>query len=228
MFRTLYELESIASPFVWRSKFSLAHKGLVYEARQTAFTDIANVLGGRYKTVPILVDEDGTEINDSLSILSYLEDTYTDAPSLFGPAGHTRAAEIDDLLGKTGFLQFFPLYIRDIWSCLPEKDAAYFRSSREARFGATLENLSTGREGRLDAARKALDPLRNELAKADWFSGETPGYSDYMVLAFFAWLKSCAQTPPLAKGDPLVDYIERGFALYDGLGNSVKGGPIAG
>ena len=228
MARILYELENVESRFVWRSKYALAHAGLSYESRPTAFTDIKNVCGGRHKTVPILVDEDGTEICDSLSILSYLKDTYPDAPSFFGPNGHAQAAYIEDLLGKTGFPNFFPLYIVDIWAGLPEKDAVYFRSSREERFGATLENLSTNRAGRIDAARKQLDPFRDELTKAPWLSGAMPGYSDYIVLAFFAWLKGCATLPPLAVGDPLVEYVNRGFALYDGIGQNIKGGPIAG
>jgi len=225
--RTLYELENIESPFVWRAKYALAHKGLTYETHRAAFTDIPNTCGGRHKTVPFLVDEDGSETCDSMSIAAYLDDTYPEPPSLLGNGSLERAQEIEKILGETGFPNFFPLYIRDIWAGLPDKDAAYFRSTREDRFGTSLEALSANREARLPDARASLEPLRAELAKAPWLNGDAPGYADYIVLAFFAWLKGCASTPPLAAGDPLLDYIERGFALYGGIGNAIKGGPLA-
>lgn len=224
--RIHYELENVESPFAWRSKFALAHKGLAYEERRTAFTEIPNICGGRHKTVPILVDENGTETCDSLAISSYLDETYADAPPLLAGNLAARADEINTLLGA-GFANFFPLYITDIWSGLPEKDATYFRSSREARFNTSLEGLAENREARLPDARKALDPLRAALAEASWFSGDAPAHADYCVLAFFAWLKGCATTPPLAAGDPLADYVARGFALYDGLGETIKGGPLS-
>lgn len=226
MARTLYELANVESPFVWRNKFALAHKGLAYNSHRTAFTDIPNVCGGRHKTVPILVDEDGTESSDSLAISTYLDHTYPDAPSLLGDELGARAEEIGTLIGA-GFQNFFPLYIKDICDGLPEKDAAYFRSTREARFNATIEDLCVNRESRLPQARKALDPLREALGDAPWFAGQTPAHADYIVLAFFAWLKGCATTPPLDAGDMLVDYIQRGFALYGGIGEAIEGGPIA-
>lgn len=225
--RTLYELANVESPFVWRSKFALAHKGLAYETQRAAFTDIPNTLGGRHKTVPILVDANGTEICDSLEIVAYLDKTYPNAPALLAGPDKIRAEEINALLGQTGFPAFFPLYIRDIWAGLPEKDAAYFRSTREERFNTTLETLSADRDTRLEEARASLAPLRDQIAKAPWFSGAAPGYADYIILAFFAWLKGCATTPPLSSDDPLLAYIERGFALYEGLGDQIEGGSLA-
>lgn len=227
MTRTLYELENVESPFAWRSKYALAHKGLDYTSRRTAFTDIPDICDGRHKSVPVLVDEDGTETCDSLAIAHYLDKTYPDQAPLFANGSTARTEEIEGLLGAHGFKAFFPLYIHDIWAGLPEKDAVYFRKSREERFGATLEELSANREERLAASREGLAPLRDALGDSQWFSGDAPAYPDYVTLAFFAWLKGCAKTPPLAADDPLVDYINRGFALYGGIGEAVKGGPIA-
>ena len=225
--RTLYELENVESPFVWRTKYALAHKGMAYDTQPTAFTDIAAIGDGSHQTVPMFADENGTEICDSSTIARYLDATYPDGRPLLDAAGQARAEEIEAIIGTQGFGGFFPLYIRDIWAGLPEKDAAYFRSTREARFGATLEELSANRDARLPDAQAGLDPLRAELGSHPWFCGEAPGYADYIVLAFFAWLKGCASTPPLAADDHLVDYINRGFALYGGIGEKIKGGPIA-
>ncbi len=226
MTRKLYELENVESPFAWRSKYALAHKDLEFTSHRTAFTDIPNVCGGQHKSVPILVDENGTETCDSLSIAKYLDETYPEAP-LFTNSSTARTEEVEGLLGQHGFKAFFPLYIHDIWAGLPEKDAIYFRKTREERFGASLEELSANREERLPQAREGLAPLREALGDKQWFNGDAPAYPDYVVLAFFTWLKGCAKTPPLAADDSLVDYIHRGFALYNGIGEEVKGGPMA-
>lgn len=225
MSRTLYELADVESPFVWRAKFALAHKQLDYESVRLGFTDIPKTCEGRHKTVPILVDTNGSETCDSMNIAAYLDDTYPDAPPLLGE-GLARAREIDGMINAGAFPNFFPLYILDVWACLSGKEADYFRTTRETRFGATLEAISANRAERLPDARASLDPLRAEIAKASWLSGNAPGYADFIVLAFFAWIKAAASTPPLAADDPIADYVARGFALYDGLGESLGGGPL--
>lgn len=54
MTRFLYDLtlaeDGRASPFCWRAKYALAHKGLEFEDRPVAFTEIPTLLGGGYKT----------------------------------------------------------------------------------------------------------------------------------------------------------------------------------
>lgn len=227
MSRKLIELASVESPFVWRTKYALAHKGLVYETKPVAFVDIPKTCDGRHSTVPVLIEEDGTEICDSWGIAAYLDDTYPDTPPLFSGTAHERAKEIDSLLGQHAFPAFFPLYIGDVVAKLDSENAAYFRESREKRFGATIEQLSSNRDAVLPDARAAIEPLRAEVAKADWLHGEAPGYGDYIFLAFFAWIKDASTTPPLATGDPLLDYIERGFALHGGIGGHLVGGPLA-
>ncbi len=224
--RKLLELASVESPFVWRTKYALAHKGLAYETVRLGFVDIPKTCEGRHKTVPILVEDDGTEVCDSWDIAAYLDDTYPDNP-LFEGLGYERAREIDGLIGQHAFPAFFPLYIGDVLGKLDAENAHYFRTTREARFGTTIEQLSAGRDGVLPDARKAIEPLRAEITKADWLHGDGPGYGDYIVLAFFAWIKAAATTPPLEAGDPLLDYIARGFGLHGGIGAQLTGGALA-
>jgi hypothetical protein len=54
----LYELALAngrsASPFVWRIRYALAHKGIAFETVKLGFTEIPAVFGGKFKTVPIL------------------------------------------------------------------------------------------------------------------------------------------------------------------------------
>jgi hypothetical protein len=43
-----------ASPYVWRIRYALAHKGLSFESMPIGFTEIPEVFGGRFKTVPVI------------------------------------------------------------------------------------------------------------------------------------------------------------------------------
>src|SRR5258708_13340653 len=58
----LYELAledgRSASPFVWRIRYALAHKGIPFETVYLGFTEIPTVFGGKFKTVPILEPAD--------------------------------------------------------------------------------------------------------------------------------------------------------------------------
>lgn len=227
MARTLYELAGkdnrLHSPFVFRTKYALAHKGLDYETVQCGFGDIKSICEGRHSRVPVLVDGNN-EIDDSGKIAAYLEETYSDAPSLELDA--PVVAEADRIIGQVAFGAFFPFYAVDILAVAKDEDKEYFRTSRESFLGAPLEKVAEGRDEKLVESRKAIQPLRDLLGDKQWFHGDHPGYADYIVLAFFAWMRGVATTPPLAAGDPLLDYIDRGFALYDGIGN-LPGGPLA-
>lgn len=224
MTRTLFELAHIESPFVWRAKLALSHKKLEYTPQRLPFTEIPHALDGVSNTVPVLREADGTDVKESWGIAEYLDKTYPDAPKLLGEA---RAGEIDEIVSNHVFPSFFPLYVHDIWSCLPDDQAAYFRESREARFGVKLEEISANREDRLPGAREGIQPLRDVFNGKLWLNGDTPGYADHIALAFFVWIKSVAKIPPLEVGDPLLDWIDRGFALYDGAASKVSGGPLS-
>jgi glutathione S-transferase len=71
------------SPFCWRTKMALAHKGLAVETIPWRFTEkdkLPKPNGGR---VPVIVDGDRV-VHDSSAIAAYLEEHYVDRPSLFG------------------------------------------------------------------------------------------------------------------------------------------------
>ena len=71
------------SPYCWRTRMALAHKGLNFEHRGTAFTEIKDVVNGKFKTVPV-IENNGEAICDSNEIAKYLETHFSDHPSLFG------------------------------------------------------------------------------------------------------------------------------------------------
>ena len=91
---TLYDLagaqsERRFSPYCWRIRLALAHKGLAVDAIPWRFVDKeALAFSGRAR-VPVLV-HDGKSVTDSSVIANYLEETFAGTPPLFGGA-HGRA-----------------------------------------------------------------------------------------------------------------------------------------
>ena len=136
MTRKLYDLAGADpqrrfSPYCWRTKLALAHKGIEVETIPWRFTE-KDVIGfsgqGR---VPVLIDGD-TVVFDSWAIANYLEDTYPDRPSLFGGAGGRALARFVNSWADTVQLAgMIRLVVADIHAHVDEKDKGYFRESRE-------------------------------------------------------------------------------------------------
>jgi hypothetical protein len=80
---------------------------------------------------------------------------------------------------------------------------------------------------RLIEARPLLDPLRAILKDSKWLAGDEPNQIDYLVLSLFLWCASLASAPPLAKDDPLWDWLNRGFDLFGGVGRDPRLHPLA-
>jgi glutathione S-transferase len=74
------------SPFCWRTRMALAHKGLSAESIPWCFTEKGAIAPHKSEKVPVLLDGE-TAVPDSWAIANYLEDTYPDRPSLFGGDG---------------------------------------------------------------------------------------------------------------------------------------------
>lgn len=218
----LYELAiadgSSISPYVWRIKYALAHKGLAYESVPLGFTEIPAACGGRYKTVPIL--EDGSEtVCDSWAIADYLDRAYPDRPALFSSLAERAMVRFFDKWLMTAVQPLlFHLYVSDIHGRVRPEDQAYFRQSREQRIGQTLEAFTAVRESWLPVVRKALKPMRLLLTETPFLGGEAPNYADYIALGAFIWAGSVATLPLLEADDTLLPWIERGLDAYGGIG----------
>ena len=209
------------SPFCWRAKMALAHKGLAFETRATPFTGIKAIGGGTEKTVPVIEDR-GRVVRDSFDIALYLEETYPDRPTLFGgDGGKAMARFIESWANATLGVQIVTLCVKDIHDCLSEEDKGYFRESREKRFGRALEAVQEGREDRVEAARQALTPLRLMLRRQPFIGGEGPLFADYIVFGTLQWPRVVSSFPILDEDDPVREWFERCLDLYDGLGRDM-------
>ncbi|MEP6548405.1 MAG: glutathione S-transferase N-terminal domain-containing protein [Gammaproteobacteria bacterium] len=207
-----------ASPYVWRIRYALAHKGIACEPMPVGFTEIPKIFGGRYKTVPII--EHGTTVmSESWDIAEYLDRAFPGAPALFsGPAELAMVRLTDAWFSAEIMRKMFGVYVLDIHNAARPEDRPYFRRTRELRLkGATLEEFAADRAARLPALRDALTPLRAYLERFPYVGGGAPNYADYIVLGAFRWVASVSTLPMLSHDDTLRAWIDRVFDLYGGL-----------
>jgi len=219
---TLYDLAGAESnrrfsPFCWRARMALAHKGLAVETVPWGFTEKDRLPQPNAGRVPVIVDG-GTVIHDSTAIADYLEDHYADGPSLFGgETGRALARFVQNWTETVLQPGIIPLVVLDIHRHSRSQDQGYFRRSREERFGRTLEQVVRDREARLPAFRASLDPLRRTVERQDFISGKTPAYADYIVFGAFQWARAISDFELLATDDPVRAWRGRMLDLHGGL-----------
>jgi len=219
---TLYDLQLEAgctiSPFVWATKYAVAHKGFEIDIVPGGFTGIMDRTGGRTERLPAIVD-DGEWVLDSWLIAEYLDEKYPDRPTLIGdPSVRVLATMMENWLWQTAIGPWMTCFIKSYRDRSLAVDHEYVTESRERMFGRKIEDIVVGREDRLPLVPPALQLMRNTLADNPWFGGESPNYADYRLLSVFLFASSVADTPVLTEDDPLRDWIDRGFDLHGGLG----------
>jgi glutathione S-transferase len=137
------------SPFCWRTKMALAHKGLEVETIPWHFTEKNVIAFAGSERVPVTVDG-SRAVKDSWAIANYLEDTYPDRPSLFGgTVGRALSRFYNTWADGVLHPGIARLIVKDICEHIGPADVEYFRKDREARFGMKLEEVCAGREERL-------------------------------------------------------------------------------
>jgi len=207
------------SPYCWRIRFALAHKGLPVETIPWRFTDKAAIAFSGQGRVPVIRDGE-TVVSDSWAIAEYLEAQYP-MPALFGGATAQAHARFINAWADTVLLGGIArLIIRDIHGMIDDSDRAYFREAREARFGMTLEAAQEGRETRVAAFRETLLPLRQVLRAQPWFGGATPSYADAIIAGTLMWPRCCSRFAVLADDDAIAAWFERMLDQYGGLGRN--------
>jgi glutathione S-transferase len=209
------------SPYCWRTRFALAHKGLPVETVPWRFTDRDAIAFSGQGKVPVIQDG-GTVVFDSWTIAEYLEDQVP-TPTLFGDAtGRAHALFLNawaDSVLAGGIARFI---VRDLVDIIDPKDRDYFRSSREARFGKSLEVVQEGREDRLAAFRDLLLPIRLVLRRQQWLGGTAPSYADHIIAGTLMWPRCVSRFELLEANDPVAQWQDRVLDLYGGLGRKAK------
>jgi len=209
------------SPYCWRARFALAHKGLPVETIPWRFTEKDAIAFSGQPRVPVIRDGDRV-VSDSWAIAEYLEEICP-TPTLFGgPTGRAHALFVNawaDSVLLSGIARFI---VRDLLDIVDPKDRDYFRSSRESRFGATLEQVQAGRDDRLAAFRDTLVPIRLVLRKQPWLGGPAPSYADHIVAGTLMWPRCASPYKLLADDDAVSEWFGRMLDQYGGLGRNAK------
>lgn len=209
------------SPHVWKTKLALAHKGLGFDVAPVGFTEIPRLEQGATKIVPLLRDGD-TLVSDSFNIALYLEGAYPERPTLFGgEGGRATARFVEGWSQMTLHPAIGRIAIMDIHDRLEPADQAYFRQSREERFGKTLEAVAEAGQADLESFLAKLDPLRHTLKFQPFLGGAGPLFADYIVFGALQWARIVSRHRLLAAGDVVSDWFERCLDLHEGLGRSV-------
>ena len=214
------------SPFCWRTRMALAHKGLEAASIPWRFTEKAAIAPHGSEKVPVLLHGEQSVV-DSWVIANYLEDTYPDQPSLFGGPGGRAMARMLNWWGDIAVVGgMFPLIVADIPGHLAPVDAAYFRQSREARLGKPLEEAVAGRDAGVIGFRRSLDPLRLTLKTQPYLGGDAPNYADYIVFGGFQWARVVSPFKLLEADDPVYTWREKLLDAFDGMARKSPGYPV--
>lgn len=211
------------SPYCWRTRMALAHKGLEATSIPWRFTEKDALARHQSEKVPVLIDGERA-VNDSWVIAAYLEDAYPDRPSLFGGEGGRAMGRMINWWGDAVVIPgLVPLIITDIHAHLRPADQAYFRQSREARFKKTLEEVAATREQDVLTFRKSLDPLRLTLRSQPFIGGEQPNYADYIVFGPFQWARAISGFQLLQSDDPVYAWREKLLDAFNGMARKSAG-----
>ncbi|KZD12556.1 glutathione S-transferase N-terminal domain-containing protein [Oceanibaculum pacificum] len=214
------------SPYGWRVRMALAHKGLEYELVPIGFTDKDKLAFSGQNLVPIIVDG-GKTVFDSWTIACHLEDAYPDRPSLFGgDAGRSVTRTVANWVNATVNPTLVKLIAGDIYKIARPVDQPYFLDSRAKRFGIPLEKFVDQSDAQIERFRAALAPARLTLQDQPYLCGQAAGYADYCLFGSFQWARCGSPLKLLASDDPVYAWRARLLESFDGMPGKAMGFPV--
>lgn len=218
---TLYDLAGADaglrfSPYCWRTKMALLHKGLDFETVPWRFTDKDMLAPTGQGRVPAILDK-GRWVNDSWAIALYLDEAYPDRPPLFPDEASKAQARFLNAWADTLFMPLRPIAVRDVYAVVAEKDRAYFKETREKLLGP-FDELPDDRAGSVAAFQALLKPAELALSEHAFLNGAAPGYGDYALYGTLRWPETVCPETTLLPGSAVERWYQRLSGLYGGYG----------
>ncbi len=224
---TLYDLvfqeDRRPSPFCWRAKFALKHKGLDWRDEPTGFTEKHKIAFAQSQTVPVI--HDGTKVvKDSWAIATYLDQAYADKPLFKSEMAVSYARFVAGWVDTAVQAALFPIVVGDLYDRVRLADQPYFRESRGKRLGTTdfAGFQAKARDKGVAAFRSVLEPARRIVREQKFLAGEHPAYPDYALAGAFLWARVASPFELLEPDDPVHAWRERMLDLFDGMGRKAK------
>lgn len=206
------------SPYVWRVKMALAHKGLPFETVPWRMRERDALAFSGQGLVPVMVDGDGTVVADSWRIACHLDDAYPDLPTLMGRVlGRAHAIFVKHWVERVIHPAMSRIIMPELLTVVDEGDLAYFRETRERRFGMSLEAWALPPGEGVAALCAALAPARATVEGQPYLGGGKPSFADHCLFGNFMWMRCVSRIDPLAADDPLHAWRERLLDMHDGM-----------
>jgi glutathione S-transferase len=226
---TLWELKGRGgrpySSFSWRTKMALRHKGLEYDSIPVPMSDKAAIAFSGGKTVPIIKDDQNGEtrvVRDSWKIAEYLEEKYSDRPTLFGGAiGKGFAFTYNTWADRVLLPAMMPVIVADLYERVDPSDEAYFRQLFEGFLGCTLEEQRQRVPKAKERLSRILEPMQAALKRQPFVCGQIPAYGDYILFSIVQWARIASPQDIFNNSDPLHLWRERMLDLYDGYARNI-------
>ncbi|MEM9357349.1 MAG: glutathione S-transferase N-terminal domain-containing protein [Pseudomonadota bacterium] len=210
------------SPYCWRIRMALRHKGLDVESVPWHFTDKELIGQTGPPRVPVIVDGEKW-VNESSTIAAYLDETYPDRPLLMKDAAALASAQfVEAWCNFSVFAPMRAMAVMNVFKIIHEKDKAYFRESREKMLKTKLEQLSTDPIAEKAALTAALRPAEDLFGKQSFFGGDGPSYADYVLFGTLMWPYMVCPESPLEPDSNVAGWFDRLLDLNDGYARSAK------
>ena len=212
---TLYDLvfseDRRPSPYCWRAKLALKHKGLAWRDEPMGFNEKQKIAFAQSQTVPVI--HDGTKVvKDSWAIAEHLERTYPDKPLFPNDPGRSYARFVNGWADTAVNPTIFPMVVADMVEICRTQDRDYVVDSRSKRIGTNdfAGFQKKARETGLATFRVALEPARRILKDQKFLSGGAPAYPDYILFGTLLWPSTMSpKLELLEKDDPVHAWRER-------------------
>lgn len=220
---TLYDLvaqdDRRPSPFCWRIKFALAHKGLAWTTVPVGFTDKDKIAFAGSQLVPVLKDGDRS-VKDSWAIATHLDQAYPEKPLFKSEMALSYARFVSGWVDTAVQPAMFPIVVSDLYGIVRPVDQPYFLESRGKRLGTTDFSAfqAKAREKGVASFRAVLEPARRTLKEQPYLAGTHPAYPDYALAGAFLWAGIASPLALLEADDPVHAWRERMLGLHDGMG----------
>jgi glutathione S-transferase len=216
---TLYDLvfdkDLRPSPFCWRAKLAMKHKGLAWRDEPCGFTDKQKIAFANSQTYPVIHDATHV-VKDSWAIVQHLDAAYPDNPLL---PDRSYAYFVNSWADTAVNPAIFPIIAGDLVDRVRPVDKDYIVESRGKRLGTTdfAGFQAKAREKGVAAFRAALEPARRVLKEQKFLSGAAPAYPDYVLLGSFLWPRTLSPLDLLEKDDVVYTWRERMLDQFDGF-----------
>lgn len=211
LYDLLFDKDLRPSPYCWRIKLALKHKGLAWRDEPCGFSDKQKVAFAQSSTYPVL--HDGTTVvKDSWAIALHLDKAHPGKPLFPDDPAKAHARFVNGWADTTINPLIFPLIVADLVGQVRPQDKAYMVESRGQRLGTTdfAAVQKAARDKGPTALRAALEPARRVLREQPYLCGAAPAYADYILYGTFQWPATLSPAYELlAADDPVQAWRER-------------------